>query len=70
MPNLPYAVQVNVNNVSMLVGDWNAAYREELRAFPYGRFDDQVARSGARLAKDPQRAFRGHRRRVYKSSNK
>jgi len=38
----PFAVQVNNNNVSMIPGDWNAAYREELRAFPYGKYDDQV----------------------------
>jgi len=38
----PFAVQVNNSNVSMIVGGWNAAYREELRAFPYGKYDDQV----------------------------
>jgi phage terminase large subunit-like protein len=35
-------VQVNNSNVSMTVGDWNAAYRNELRSFPYGKYDDQV----------------------------
>src|SRR5271167_1700005 len=38
----PFAVQVNNHNVELIVGDWNQAYREELRAFPYGKFDDQV----------------------------
>jgi predicted phage terminase large subunit-like protein len=38
----PYAVQVNAGNVEMIEGEWNAAYREELRAFPYGRHDDMV----------------------------
>jgi len=38
----PLAVQVNAGNVSMIEGDWNASFREELRAFPYGRHDDQV----------------------------
>jgi phage terminase large subunit-like protein len=26
----------------MVAGDWNAAYREELRAFPNGKYADQV----------------------------
>ena len=38
----PFAVQVDNSNVSMIVGDWNAAYRNELRSFPYGKYDDQV----------------------------
>jgi predicted phage terminase large subunit-like protein len=38
----PFAVQVNNRNVEMLIGDWNAAYREELRSFPNGKHDDQV----------------------------
>ena len=38
----PFAVQVNIGNVAMIEADWNAAYREELRAFPYGKWDDQV----------------------------
>ena len=38
----PFAVQVNNHNVELINGDWNAAYREELRAFPYGKWDDQV----------------------------
>jgi len=38
----PLAVQINGHNCEMIVGDWNQAYREELRAFPYGKFDDQV----------------------------
>jgi predicted phage terminase large subunit-like protein len=38
----PFAVQVNNGHLTMLEGDWNAAYREELRSFPYGKWDDQV----------------------------
>jgi predicted phage terminase large subunit-like protein len=38
----PYAAQVNHGLVSMFAAEWNAAYREELRAFPYGKNDDQV----------------------------
>jgi predicted phage terminase large subunit-like protein len=30
----PFAVQVNNGHVEMIEADWNAAYREELRAFP------------------------------------
>lgn len=37
----PFASQVNVGNVDMLVGDWNKAYIEELRSFP-GSTKDQV----------------------------
>jgi hypothetical protein len=39
----------------MINGDWNAAYREELRAFPNGKFKDQVDASS--------RAFHGLGRR-------
>ncbi len=38
----PFAVQVNGGAVEMIEASWNASYREELRAFPYGKFDDQV----------------------------
>jgi predicted phage terminase large subunit-like protein len=38
----PFASQVNVGNVLMLRGDWNAALLDELRSFPNGRHDDQV----------------------------
>jgi len=38
----PLAVQVNAGAVSMIEGEWNAAFREELRSFPFGRHDDQV----------------------------
>lgn len=38
----PVAAQVNVGNVSMLKGDWNAALIAELRIFPNGSHDDQV----------------------------
>lgn len=38
----PFASQVNVGNVKLVVGDWNKAFIEELRQFPLGKFDDQV----------------------------
>ncbi|WP_373322270.1 phage terminase large subunit [Paraburkholderia adhaesiva] len=38
----PFAAQVNVGNVLMLRGDWNAALVAELRGFPFGTHDDQV----------------------------
>ena len=43
-----YSVQVNVGNVRLLVADWNQAYIEELRFFPFSTYKDQVdASSGA-----------------------
>lgn len=38
----PAASQVNVGNVSMMRGQWNAAFVDELAAFPSGKHDDQV----------------------------
>lgn len=38
----PVAAQINVGNVSMLRGEWNAALIGELRLFPNGSHDDQV----------------------------
>ena len=38
----PFAAQVNVGNVCLAGGGWVEAYREELRAFPHGKFDDQI----------------------------
>lgn len=37
-----FAAQVNIGNVYMLRGDWNAKYREELRGFPNAKWKDQV----------------------------
>jgi len=36
------AAQVNAGNVSLIAGDWNKAFIEELRTFPLGKHDDQV----------------------------
>ncbi|HXT78040.1 MAG TPA: phage terminase large subunit [Acetobacteraceae bacterium] len=36
------ASQIEANNVSMIRGNWNRAFIEELRDFPFGRKDDQV----------------------------
>jgi predicted phage terminase large subunit-like protein len=38
----PFASQVEAHNVTMLKGDWNQAYLDELRGFPTGSKDDQV----------------------------
>ena len=38
----PVAAQINVGNVSMLKGDWNQPFIDELRMFPNGKHDDQV----------------------------
>lgn len=38
----PPAAQVNIGNVSMLRGLWNARMREELAAFPAAKHDDHV----------------------------
>jgi predicted phage terminase large subunit-like protein len=38
----PFAAQCNVGNVVLAGGGWVDAYRDELRAFPHGKYDDQV----------------------------
>jgi predicted phage terminase large subunit-like protein len=38
----PFAAQVNVGNVVMVRGPWNAALIDEMRMFPNGSFDDQI----------------------------
>jgi len=38
----PFASQVNVGNVVMLRAPWNTTFKDELRSFPNGSFDDQV----------------------------
>lgn len=44
----PFAAQAEAGNVKLLSGAWNAAYIEELCAFPQGKHDDMVdASSGA-----------------------
>lgn len=37
-----FASQVNAGNVKMLRASWNFEYLEELRAFPFGKYDDRV----------------------------
>lgn len=51
----PFASQCEANNVRVVKGEWNAAFRNELTSFPNGLNDDQVdAASGAfsKLEKD------------------
>jgi len=38
----PFSAQVNAGNVDIVRADWNSAFIEELRAFPGGKYDDQV----------------------------
>ncbi len=38
----PVSVQVNNGNVMLLRGNWNTAFVEELRNFPFGTYKDQV----------------------------
>lgn len=38
----PLAAQVNVGNVSLVRGTWNAVLIDEMRSFPNGKHDDQV----------------------------
>ncbi|MCX7898571.1 MAG: phage terminase large subunit [Methylocystis sp.] len=38
----PIASQINVGNVMMVDGEWNAAFISEMRLFPFGRHDDQI----------------------------
>lgn len=38
----PMSSQVNAGNFAMVEGEWNRAFREELRSFPTGTHDDQV----------------------------
>lgn len=38
----PFAAQVNVGNVKMLKGSWNAGLIDEMRLFPNGSHDDRI----------------------------
>lgn len=38
----PFASQCEANNVRVVRGPWNMAFRNELTAFPHGKNDDQV----------------------------
>lgn len=38
----PVASQIEIGNFSLMRGNWNNAFVEELQDFPYGRKDDQV----------------------------
>jgi len=47
----PYSAQVNAGNVALLRGDWNAAFIEEHRYFPFGLYKDQVDAASGAVAK-------------------
>lgn len=53
----PYSVQVNNGNVQLLRGEWNNAFIEEHRYFPYGRFKDQVDGSSGAFNKLASKRF-------------
>lgn len=38
----PLSSQINAGNVKLVRGEWNKAFIEELRQFPFGKHDDQV----------------------------
>jgi predicted phage terminase large subunit-like protein len=38
----PFSSQIEAGNVEMVEGDWNEAYKNELRYFPLGTFSDRV----------------------------
>jgi len=46
----PFSIQVEAGNVKLLYGEWNHAYIEELRYFPYSKTKDQVDASSAGFA--------------------
>lgn len=53
---LPLAAQAEAGNVFYLVGPWNAAFLEEIAAFPTAKFKDQVdaaSRAFAELTEQP-----------------
>lgn len=61
----PFASQVNAGHVRLVRAPWNAAFVEELRAFPSGKHDDQVDAAAdafneiARTPFDPSRGAFG-----------
>lgn len=42
----PFAAQVQAGNVSLVQGEWNRDYMNELELFPNGKYKDQVDASG------------------------
>jgi predicted phage terminase large subunit-like protein len=38
----PVAAQINIGNVDMVRAEWNAALKNEMMHFPFGKHDDQV----------------------------
>ena len=46
----PFSVQVNIGNVYMAPGEWNADYISELQYFPYSTYKDQVDSSSGNFA--------------------
>jgi predicted phage terminase large subunit-like protein len=53
----PFAAQCEVGNVKLVEGTWNAAYLNEVCAFPNGPHDDQVDASSGSFAKLAKRHY-------------
>lgn len=56
----PYSVQVNQGNVLLLRGDWNYAFIEEHRFFPFSTYKDQVDASAGAFSKLSRRKIAGN----------
>jgi len=53
----PFAAQAEAGNVDIVKGDWNKDYLDELEAFPFGKFLDQVdatSRAFGHLISEPR----------------
>lgn len=63
----PFSVQVNWGNVMLLRGEWNQAFIEECRFFPFGTYKDQVDAASSAfshlVSTDEARVIGGGRRR-------
>lgn len=55
----PFSVQVNNGNVMLLRGDWNHAFIEELRFFPFSTYKDQTDSAGMAFSKLSKRRVAG-----------
>lgn len=55
----PYSVQVNHGNVPLLRGDWNKAFIEEHRFFPFSTYKDQVDAAAGAFGKIASRRIAG-----------
>lgn len=47
----PFSVQVNDGNVALVRAEWNKAFIDELKLFPFSQFKDQVDAAGGAFSK-------------------